>query len=117
MTCIICINVLPYLEKSLSLSLAFLMALIVIAVGAMLSPAAVGGRMEREGVTDKCIWNCGNRGDHHHICWLCPNRPLKIHPKGVLDARFGWGSSTSLKWLGRVQKRIWETRYPRSFVE
>ena len=26
-----------------------------VAVGAMLSPVAVGGKMEREGVTDKCI--------------------------------------------------------------
>ena len=33
-----------------------------VAVGALLSPAAIGDMRNREHVSDRCIWNCGNRG-------------------------------------------------------
>ena len=51
-----------------------------VAVGALLSPAAIGEMRNREHVSDMCIWNCG------HICWLRPSRPLKINRGGVLDS-------------------------------
>ena len=57
-----------------------------VAVGALLSPAAIGEMRNREHVSDMCIWNCGSQGDHHHICWLRPSRPLKINRRGVLDS-------------------------------
>ena len=57
-----------------------------VAVGALLSPAAIGEMRNREHVSDMCIWNWYSQGDHHHICWLCPSRPLKINRRGVLDS-------------------------------
>ena len=37
--------------------------------------------------------------------------PKTLQPKDPLDARFGWSSVSSLRWLERVQETFWESRY------
>jgi len=60
----------------------------------------------------ECDWNMiREESSRCPICSLCPSRPLKINPRKVLDSRYGWGCSTSLRWLARVQKHIWVIRY------
>ena len=76
-----------------------------VAVGSMLSPAAIGGQGSL--FSDQCVWgNCDALGTHAHICWECSQRPKKLRPKNPLDARFGWSSVASLRWLGRVQETL-----------
>ena len=87
-----------------------------VAVGAMLSPAAVDDlidmdRSEADPLTNKCIWGCGELGSHHHTTWQCNLRPRKLLPAGPIDARFGWQKKSSLLWLASVQKKIWESRH------
>ena len=86
-----------------------------VSVGALLSPAAVA-RNPRSPFDDRCIWGeCSELGSHEHICWSCPHRPSKLRPVDALDARYGWRKEASLRWLGKVQERIWETRYGKPY--
>ena len=83
-----------------------------VACGALLSPAC----MDRGGApfSSSCIWpGCSvSCASFSHIAWNCPHRSnLLIQPQNALDARFGWGSIQSLKWLAEVQKQIWVTRH------
>ena len=87
-----------------------------VGVGAMLSPAAVNDHIDKdrpdsEPIHNRCIWGCGCLGDFHHIAWECQHRPLKFVPSGSIDARYGWMKRSSLRWLGQVQKKIWELRH------
>ena len=85
-----------------------------VSVGASVSPAALDGRT---GVSNRCVWGCGDRGTFEHCAWGCGERPERhiARPGHPLGSRFGWAfkrdSDEYIKgvqaWLVRVQQAIW----------
>ena len=82
-----------------------------VACGAFLSPAAmhVAGAPFDYG----CVWDgCDvSIASFHHLVWECPCRPQVIHPLNAMDARYGWCSINSLRWIAKVQETLWTIRH------